>query len=156
MTASITVQTLWLPDGDGLEIRDGDNFGAPRLVRLQGTTKPDPAEFAATGQSLYLRLLSDGENKGKAVGFSLRVGCTCLSSAACNDNGVCHGGKCVCVPGWIGVTCQTVDPCASSPCRHGGTCAVIAAAAAAAAEDGGNHRILSEQQQQQQQLCVAG
>ena len=152
MTATITVQTLWLPDGDGLEIRDGDNFGAPRLVRLQGTTKPDPTKYTASGKDLYLRLLSDGENKGKAVGFSLLVGCTCSADGtACGSHGSCHDGACVCVPGWTGVTCQAVDPCASSPCRHGGTCAVIAAAAAAAAEDGGNHRILSEQQQQQQQ-----
>jgi len=147
MTATITVQTLWLPDGDALEIRDGDNFGAPRLVRLQGTTKPDPTKYAASGTDLYLRLLSDGENKGKAVGFSLLVGCTCSADGtACGSHGSCHDGACVCVPGWTGVNCQAVDPCASSPCQHGGTCAVIAAAAREAA---GNHRILSEQQQQQ-------
>ena len=146
MTATITVQTLWLPDGDALEIRDGDNFGAPRLVRLQGTTKPDPTKYTASGKDLYLRMLSDGQSKGKGVGFSMLVGCTCSADGtACGSHGSCHDGACVCVPGWTGVTCQAVDPCASSPCQHGGTCAVIAAAAREAA---GNHRILSEEQQQ--------
>eukprot|EP01048_Picozoa_sp_COSAG05_P022869 COSAG05_NODE_4732_length_1392_cov_4.034803_3_plen_75_part_01 len=74
----------------------GDNFGAPRLVRLQGTTKPDPTKYAASGTDLYLRLLSDGENKGKAVGFSLLVGCTCSANGtACGSHGSCHDGACV-------------------------------------------------------------
>ena len=91
-------------------------------------------------------MLSDGQSKGKGVGFSLLVGCTCSADGtACGSHGSCHDGACVCVPGWTGVTCQAVDPCASSPCQHGGTCAVIAAAARDVA---GNHRILSEQQQQ--------
>ena len=149
MTTTITVQTLWLPDGDALEIRDGDNFDAPRLARLQGTTKPDPTKYTASGQDLYLRMQSDEQSKGKGVGFSLLVGCTCSADGtACGSHGSCHDGACVCVPGWTGVTCQAVDPCASSPCQHGGTCAVIATAAVGGE---GNHRILSEQQQQQQQ-----
>eukprot|EP01048_Picozoa_sp_COSAG05_P023907 COSAG05_NODE_5388_length_1190_cov_1.645280_1_plen_372_part_00 len=136
MTATITVQTLWLPDGDALEIRDGDNFGAPRLARLQETTKPEPTKYTASGQDVFLRMLSDGTSKGKGVGFSLLVGCTCSADGdACSAHGSCRDGACVCVTGWMGPTCATADPCSSSPCQHGGTCTVVAAA---------THRSLSE------------
>ena len=129
MTATITVQTLWLPDSDALEIRDGADADATRLARLQGTTKPGAPTYAASGQTVFLRLLSNGENKGKAVGFSLQVGCSCsATSNACGSHGSCRDGACVCATGCMGPTCAAADPCSSSPCQHGGTCTVVAAA----------------------------
>ena len=135
MTTTITVQTLWLPDSDALEIRDGVDADATRLARLQGTSKPAAPTYSASGQHIFLRLLSNGENKGKAVGFSLHVGCRCSATSACNNKGVCHDGACVCVAGWMGPTCASADPCNSSPCQHGGTCTAVAAT---------THRALSE------------
>eukprot|EP01047_Picozoa_sp_COSAG01_P064656 COSAG01_NODE_8595_length_2725_cov_1.424219_1_plen_333_part_00 len=129
MTATITVQTLWLPDSDALEIRDGVDADATQLARLHGTIKPGAPTYAASGRNVFLRLLSDGENKGKAVGFSLQVRCSCsATSNACGARGSCRDGACVCITGWTGPTCAAADPCASSPCQHGGTCTVVAAA----------------------------
>ena len=136
MTATITVKTLWLPESDALEICDGVNADATRLARLQGTIKPDVPTYTASGQHVFLRLLSNGENKGKAVGFSLQVGCHCsANSHACGAHGSCRDGACICVAGWTGPACTTADPCSSSSCQHGGTCTAIAAT---------THRALSE------------
>jgi hypothetical protein len=45
----------------------------------------------------------------------------CLKS--CLNGALCQGGRCVCQPGFSGVTCNVeLNECASNPCRNGGTC----------------------------------
>jgi hypothetical protein len=126
-TATITVLSFWLPDGDLLEIRDGIDVTAPRLQALRGTIKPENDTYAASGQTIFVRYLSDGSNKGKAVGFSLKVGCSCSANSHACAHGSCRDGACICIAGWVGPTCATPAPCSSSPCQHGGTCTAAAA-----------------------------
>ena len=87
----ITVATMWLPPDDSLEIRDGDSDTSPLLKRLKGTQQPEISTVVGSGQQMFLRLLSNGENKGKAVGFSLTVGCSCAEAVSyeCFNGGMC-------------------------------------------------------------------
>jgi len=48
-----------------------------------------------------------------------------VTSSTCGANAHCTSTGCVCNDGYTGdgVTCTSIDYCASSPCKNGGSCA---------------------------------
>jgi len=42
---------------------------------------------------------------------------------SCANGAKCYLSKCICAAGWMGPSCEDVDPCYQVKCLHGGTCA---------------------------------
>jgi hypothetical protein len=117
---SLAFDVLWLPDGDNLQIFDGNSTSSRKITTLSGIVLP-PQNIIATDGQLHLELYTNTITNGRVQALSAVVICACADDRACGAHGSCVANRCVCTGGYTGYACADKS-CTGVMCGAHGSC----------------------------------